>query len=203
VLRRRLVPVPEPGRGLLLGGVDALRLLQVDGGGPAGAYLDASAGEGLQQQGQRRDAGGELLQVGHLRGVVGGRRGGWGGLDGGLDGDLDGGLDGFEVGAPFRQVAGLLAVVLADSGALFVQVAAPPRPGGQVRPPAPGAQAVKGGLEGADGGDVLRAQHPRAGPPEHHPLALDLDPDPCRQQPGQDRGGGHAPMTSRPSGSTL
>jgi hypothetical protein len=138
VLRRRLVPVPEPGRGLLLG---ALQLLQVDGGGSAGAYLDASAGEGLQQQGQRRGAGGELLQVGHLRGVVGGRRGGWGGLDGGLDGDLDGGLDGFEVGAPFRQVAGLLAVVLADSGALLEDIPAPARPGGQVQ--APGVDGLR------------------------------------------------------------
>ena len=75
VLRRGPVPVPEPGRGLQLGGVD--------GGGPAGAYLDASAGEGLQQQSQRRGAGGKLLQVGSLgggglRGVVDGRRGGMG-----------------------------------------------------------------------------------------------------------------------------
>jgi hypothetical protein len=136
----------EPGRGVLLG---ALQLLQVDGGGSAGAYLDASAGEGLQQQGQRRGAGGELLQVGHLRGVVGGRRGGWGGLDGaldgGLDGDLDGGidrsLDGFEVGAPFGQVAGLLAVVLADSGALLEDIPAPARPGGQVQ--APGVDGLR------------------------------------------------------------
>jgi hypothetical protein len=134
VLRRRLVPVPEPGRGLLLG---ALQLLQVDGGGSAGAYLDASAGEGLQQQGQRRGAGGELLQVGDLRGVVGGRRG----RGGGQGGALDGGLDGFEVGAPFRQVAGLLAVVLADSGALLEDIPAPARPGGQVQ--APGVDGLR------------------------------------------------------------
>ncbi len=116
---------------------------------------------------------------------------------------LLGSLDGFEVGAPFGQVAGLLAVHLPDGGALLEDIPAPARPGGQGRPPAPGAQAVKGGLEGANGGDVLRAQHPRAGLPEPHPLALDLDPDPCRQQPGQDRGGAHASMTPRPSGAML